>query len=291
MSGSPLKYLCYNGDFITAGEPVLQLNNRSFRYGDALFESIHACGTEAQFLDLHLNRLKQSMEWLKMTVPSFFTPANIAQLITKLLNKNRIFGGACIRLTVFRNPGSCNTPGLYAPENNTVSYTLESEILEFDHYSLNPHGLVIDLFTEMPKPVHRLSSIKSTSGLLYVMAGIYQTEKGLDDCILINEKGHLVESGNSNIFLIREGHILTPGLEEGCLPGIMRQVLIPFFRINGQHFSENVPLVISDLLAADEVFLTNAIAGIRWVGAFQHKRYYRDISRQLLEQLNQLAFG
>ena len=291
MADSAAKYLCYDGDFFDAGKPVLPLSNRSFRYGDALFESIHACGTEAQFLDLHMARLRQSMEWLKMTVPAFFTPDNIGRLITKLLNKNRIFGGARIRLTVFRDPRTNNVPELVAPENNIVTYTLESEALDAEHYSLNPHGLVIDLFTPMPKPVHWLSSIKSTSALLYVMAGIFAKEKGLDDCILINEKGHLVESGSSNLFIIREGHIFTPGPEEGCLPGIMRQVVISCIRANGQHFSENIPLVISDLLAADEVFLTDAIAGIRWVGAFQQKRYYRNISRQLLEQINTLTSG
>jgi branched-subunit amino acid aminotransferase/4-amino-4-deoxychorismate lyase len=51
-----------------------------------------------------------------------------------------------------------------------------------------------------------------------------------------------------------------------------------------------VPLVVSDLLSADEVFLTNAVDGIRWVGAFREKRYYHDISRQLVKMLNRLAF-
>ena len=286
MGDFPVKYICYNGDFLSAESPVLRVSNRSFRYGDALFESIHACGTEAQFLDLHLNRLKQSMQWLNMIVPAFYTLENISQQITKLLNKNRIFGGARIRLTIFRNPG-----GLYTPEDNTVSFILESIPLEFVHYSLNSHGYVIDLYTGMPKPVHRLSSIKSTSALLYVMAGIYKTENGLDDCILINEKGHLVESGSSNLFILRNGQIFTPGLEEGCLPGIMRQVLISCIQSTGKKFSENVPLRVPDLMTADEVFLTNAIAGIRWVGAFEKKRYYRDVSRQLVQQLNKLAFG
>ncbi|MBN2274985.1 MAG: aminotransferase class IV [Bacteroidales bacterium] len=286
MTISGGKYICYNGDFINAADKIISPNNRSFRYGDALFESIRACGTEAQFLDLHLNRLKHSMQWLKMTIPAYFTSENLSLLITKLLNKNRIFGGARIRLTVIRNPG-----GLYAPEDNTVSFVLESETLESDHYSLNPHGLIIDLYTEMPKPVYRLSSVKSTSALFHVLAGIYKTENKLDDCILVNTKGHLVESISSNIFILREGHVFTPGTEEGCLPGIMRQVIISCFRTNNQKFSDNIPLMVSDLLSADEVFFTNAIAGIRWVGAFRKKRYYRDFSQKLIQQLNQKAFG
>ncbi len=291
MSVSFGKYLCFNGDFLSATEPVLTLNNRSFRFGDALVENIHACGTQAQFLNLHLNRLKQNMEGLSMTVPSFLTVENFSGLVTKLLNKNRIFGGAHVQLIVFRNATTTGAMERIAPEVNTVSFTLASEALAADHYHLNQQGLLVDIFTGMPKPVHRLSSVKSASALLYVIAGLYQTEKKLDDCILINEKGHLAESSTSNIFLLREGRILTPGTEEGCIPGIMRQIIISCILKSKWEFSDDTPLAISDLLHADELFLTDAISGIRWVGAFRQKRYYREVSRLLVDQLNNLAFG
>lgn len=286
MSATRAKYLCYNGDFQTYENCKLSFDNRSFRYGDALFESIHACGTEAQFLELHLNRLRRSMEVLKMVIPVYFTVGNIAQMITKLLNKNRIFGGARIRFTVFRD-----TEGLYTPVKNDVSFIIESLPLEVDHYELNQRGYMIDIYTEMPKPLNSLSSVKSTSALFYVMAGIFKADKGLDDCLLLNDKGHLVESISSNVFLIKNSTLYTPSLTEGCLPGIMRQVIISCLPVSGLGFNEEVPLDISDLLNADEVFLTNAINGLRWVGAFQQKRYYHEISMKILQKINQLAFG
>jgi branched-subunit amino acid aminotransferase/4-amino-4-deoxychorismate lyase len=286
MEVKPGKYICFNGEFLLHENPVLSVNNRAFRYGDGLFESIHACGTEAQLLDLHLDRLRQSMSRVKMIVPAFLRTENVSRLITKLLNKNRIFVGARVRLTVFRNHG-----GLYAPEDNNVSFILESIPLDMDHYALNPHGYNVDVFNDMPKPTHPLSWLKSTSALLYVLAGIYKKENRLDDCILVNEKGHLVESGSSNLFLLKNGVIFTPGLEEGCLPGIMRQVLISLLKRGGYKYSEIIPLSVSDLLEADEVFLTNAIAGIRWVMAFQKKRYYKDISQKLLQEINLFVFG
>jgi branched-chain amino acid aminotransferase len=221
-----------------------------------------------------------------MEVPAFFSPDNILEIIRKLLKKNRIFGGARIRMTVFRNPG-----GLYAPEQHSVSFTMESAPLDINHYSLNPQGLVAGVFPEMTKHIHPLSSVKSTSALLYVMAGIYKTDNKLDDCILLNEKGHLVESGSSNIFLVKNRQIFTPGLSEGCLPGIMRQVIASCIKTANYHFSESIPLKVSDLMAADEVFLTNAISGIQWVGAIQQKRYYHEISGELMVELNRMAFG
>ena len=66
------KYICLNGDFLKSDQPVINSNNRAFKYGDALFETIHANGTEPQFLELHVNRLIKGMKVLKMNVPGTF---------------------------------------------------------------------------------------------------------------------------------------------------------------------------------------------------------------------------
>jgi branched-chain amino acid aminotransferase len=142
----------------------------------------------------------------------------------------------------------------------------------------------------MPKLVQRSSFVKSTSALFYAMADIYREEKKLDDCILVNEKGHLVESVHSNLFLLRDESIYSPATEEGCIPGVMRKILKSCIPSTGKKIITDIPLVVSDLLSADEVFLTNAVDGIRWVGAFREKRYYRDMAQQLVNVLNRLAF-
>jgi branched-subunit amino acid aminotransferase/4-amino-4-deoxychorismate lyase len=291
MESGSGKYICMNGDFVKADEPVLMINNRSFRYGDALVENIHAFGTEAQFLDIHLTRLKQSMQWLKMTVPAFLTTIAISGLITKLLNKNRIFGGASVQMMVFRDPDVTGPHSFHSPEGSKVSFALVSLSLASDHYDLNPHGYAIDIYSDMPKPAQRISFIKSTSALFYAMADLYREEKGLDECILVNEKGHLVESVRSNLFILRDDQLFSPSSEEGCIPGVMRKIIISCIPSTGKKIITDVPLVVSDLLAADEVFLTNAVEGIRWVGAFREKRYYRDMSHQLVKALNRMAFS
>ncbi len=98
------EYICLNGNFLKTSEPSIFSDNRAFRYGDSLVENIHAYATEPQFMSLHLRRLSANMQALAMLVPAFFTVANMNDLIIRLLNKNRIFGSAGIRLTVFRNP-------------------------------------------------------------------------------------------------------------------------------------------------------------------------------------------
>ena len=280
------KYVCLNGNFIKLDQPVFNNDNRAFHYGDALFETIHANGTKPQFLELHITRLIHGMTILKMNTPEDFKTGYFERLITNILNKNRQLQGARIRLTVFRNPG-----GLYTPSSNEVSFLIESFPLEHDRYILNTKGYAIDVYEDIRKPVNALSNLKSTNSLIFVLAGIFKKEKKLDDCLIINEKQRVIESISSNIFAVKNSRILTPGLTEGCLAGIMRHTIIGILKSHNYFVNDNCSLTVQDLLAADEILLTNAIAGIRWVMAFRQKRYYNDTSKFLINKLNEISFN
>lgn len=260
-------------------------NNRAFKYGDALFETIHAYGTKPQFLEKHINRLHRSMDILKMEIPAELTINAVYRQIEKLLNKNRIFGGARIRINVFRD-----SEGLYTPQSNKSGYIIVSNQLEKGKYELNDTGLMTDIYHDMKKPVNILANLKTTNSLLYVLAGIYKSERGLDDCFILNEKDHVIESISSNIFLIKDQKIYTPGLKEGCLAGVMRMNIIKLLRFLDYHVNDNCSLTIRDIETADEIFLTNAIEGIKWILAFRKKRYYNKFSKILIEKLNEFAF-
>lgn len=111
------RYIWINGDMTNSETPVLGVNNRSFLYGDGLFETIHAFGTQGRNLNLHLSRLKRGMEVLNIEIPPYLDESMLSKEITRLLNKNRIFESARVRLTVFRNHG-----GKYIPENNSADW-------------------------------------------------------------------------------------------------------------------------------------------------------------------------
>lgn len=280
------KYICLNGSYIKAGKPVLESKNRSFLYGDGLFETIHANGTDPQFIERHLNRMLESMKQLKMAIPDFFTPDYFTRHLKGVLTRNKQFQGARVRITVFRNNG-----GLYTPGTNDVSFLIESTLLEHDIYRLNQKGYQIDLFQDISKPVYPLSAVKTTSALLFVLAGIFRSEHNLDECILLNHNKRICESISSNVFIVKGNTYYTPSLEEGCLPGIMRQVIIEIIQKEGFHLHDDCTLTVDDMLNSDEIFLTNAISGIRWVVAFRQKRYYNKSSKFLIKKLNEKAFG
>ncbi len=280
------KYICNNGDFVLSDSPVLTTQNRAFRYGDGLFETMHANGTKVQFIDEHYVRLIYGIEKLYMHLPSYFNLKYINSLIVKLLNKNKLYQGAKIRLSVFRSDG-----GLYTPLSNNISFIIEAKELEQAKYTLNKKGLVIDIYNEIKKNTNYLSDLKSSNALLFVLAGIYKQKNKIDDCIIINQENKIVEAVSSNIFIVKNHQLYTPALTDGCIPGIMRtQIIKTALSLNYTIF-DDCNIKPDDLLSADEVFLTNAISGIRWVVAYKNTRYFNKTSKILINKLNETSFN
>ena len=278
-------YIWINGEYANGKQPVLHINNRSFAYGDGFFETIHAYGTEARYLSLHFNRITKSLRVLGMVPPPFLSLEFLGSEITRLLNKNRVFGSARIRLTFFRESG-----GFYGPTKSGIGITIETTPLEDDFYPLNQKGYVVDIYTDIRKPINLLSPLKSSNALLYVMAAMYKQSAKLDDCIIINDQNRIAEATSSNLFLVMGNEIRTPSLEEGCVAGVMRHVVINLAKQEGYRVVDNDPVEVDMLTIADEIFLTNAIAGIRWVVGLRHKRYFGVTSRKLSQRLNELTF-
>ncbi len=283
-------YISFNGETIKKEEFSLGINNRAFLYGDALFETFIASGTRVVSFKQHLNRLKNSMEVLKMNIPTDFRTSMFGDKISELesniidlINKNRLFKGIRIRMTVFRKPG-----GLYTPLTNDVDYLIETTELDHDTYQYNKKGLIVDTFPDINKPVNKLSGIKSTNALLFSMAGIYRTGRKLDDCIIMNEQGHVCECMSSNIFVIKNKQLYTPSLSSGCVKGTMRERVIEIALDNGLTVFEDCYLTEQNLIDADEIFLTNAVSGIRWVLGFKKKRYLNNITTILQAELVKL---
>jgi branched-chain amino acid aminotransferase len=264
-------------------EPAISFSNRAFRYGDSLFESIRYTNGKIMFLADHVKRIKLSMTTLRMNVPAEFTSGNIEQLIMHLLEQNNIKQDARIRLTVFRNEG-----GFYTPDTNDISFLIETEVIETKGYQLNQKGLWVDVYAEIKKQINKISNLKTGSALLYVMAGITKTSLKLDDCLLVNDNGNIIESISSNIFVVKNGTLYTSPIADGCIDGVMRKQILDIAAQNKILTFEQT-LTVHTLTNGDEVFLTNAIKGIQWVGQFKNKFYTNQKSVFFTEKLNALA--
>jgi branched-chain amino acid aminotransferase len=276
--------LCFKGEFYPEDTALFSANNRAFRYGDSLFETIHCNGTQIQFFVEHLERLQLGMSQLKMEIPDSFS-TTIERNIKSLITKNKSFLGTRIRLSVFRNAG-----GLYTPNTNQVSYLIESSKLEQPKYTLNKKGLKIGLFDTYKKTSNSLSGFKTGNSLPFILAGLHKNEMKWDDCLLLNERQNLVESVSSNLFVVKDGVLFTPSLESGAVNGIMREQIIQIALKLGITVYDDCIIKPEQLEEADEIFLTNAIVGIRWVVAYGERRYFNRSAKTLIEELNKRAF-
>ena len=276
-------YINFNGFIYGDDEPIFTAKNRGFRYGDALFETIRVVNGKPCFIEDHFKRLKKGMEVLKMKPGGNISFNDLKIQIEKLLEKNHIKKGGRIRLSVFRS-----AEGFYAPKNQTKSYVIEAKPFDDNEFVLNDKGLVVDTYNDFRRNRNVLSQIKTTNGIPNVLAGIYKDENNLDECIVLNDLGRISEAISSNIFLYKNQNIYTPSLDEGCMDGVIRKQILKIAKEMNINVFEGM-LNGSMLLQADEMFLTNAIRGIQWVGAYRQKRYFNKATKEILEQLNQLV--
>lgn len=196
--------------------------------------------------------------------------------VQNLIIKNKHSSLARVRLMVYRGNG-----GLYDPENLYPNFVIQSWPLQNTINELNTNGLDIDIYTEARKVSDSFSMVKSNNYLGYAMAALWAKKNKLNDCLLLNPYGNICDSTIANIFIVQDGLIKTPALAEGCVNGVARSYLIENCKKDNIAISETT-ISAHDILHASEVFLTNAISGIRWVKQLGECTYSQpDVALQL----------
>lgn len=275
----PTHYINYNGALLPEDHTIFSANNRAFRYGDGIFETMLYKDGEIRFLDFHIERLQQSMQRLELESSGKFDTYFFRGATDELIRKNNMLGQRVrVRLSVFREGD-----GLYTPDSNRPSYIFQVQRLEEPQRD-KKNGLIIDLYTENKKPFGDLSDLKSNNALIYVLAGLYKKKFDYDDVLILNQEGFLCEALTSNIFVYFEKALYTPALNQGCIAGVMRRVVMDIAE------AEGIPVIEAQISPeimkkADEIFCTNSIQGIQWVMGYKQKRYFNKISRILQDRL------
>lgn len=267
-----------NGEVVPGDKPAITLDNRAFHYGDGLFESLRLVDGRPCFVDAHWARLTTGAALLRITLPPTLDRANFERWIVELSKLTGRDSARC-RFTLYRGGG-----GHYRPEKHEGAFTIEVKSMEDRYHTLNDQGLMVDIWPEMRKPINELSRHKTLNCQYYIMAALWSEQRGLDDCLLQNERGNIIESSSGNLFIVSNGVLYTPSLSDGCLGGVMRAQVINLALANGIKVYE-CSLNPQNLLAADELFFTNAVRGIRWVGTYRTKRYTNRLSKTITDLL------
>ena len=253
-----MQFQSINGELVPLNQPALPITNRGFKFGDAVFETMRVENGAIHLAPYHFDRLFASLELLQ--IRTSFSAATLALHVSELCAANGLTHRARVRLAVYRT------------DEGEGAYTLEAIELPEEKVNWNDRGWIIDLYPYARKGVDAFSNLKSANYLPYVMADRYAVEKGLDESIVLNCHNHLCDASKANIFLIRESDIFTPALHQGCVNGVMRRYVIEEAKKQG-YTVKQAEVSQQDLEGAQEVFLTNAVQGIKWVERFRDTTY------------------
>jgi branched-chain amino acid aminotransferase len=269
-----MEYVSLNGRLQPANGPVISAGNRSFKYGDGVFETMRLSGGRIILSDFHFQRLLRSLALLKIDHPADFHD-QLVLATSNLTAKHGTPRASKVRLAVFREP------------DNRAGFLIEESPLPGAFYEWNNEGWQLALYEDARKSNDVFANLKSANYLPYLMAQLHAADKGVDECLLLNTNGAIADGSRTNVFILRHKELLTPSLSSGCVDGVMRRFIISTLHKTGQAVLET-ELDRSAIEGADEVFLTNAVQGIRWVKRFGSKDYRNEFSHSLFERLAEL---
>lgn len=269
----------YNGNFIPQEQLQLTNENRAFKYGDGIFETVKVQNNKVVFWEDHYFRLMASMRMLRMKIPMRFTLEFLEEEILKTVKaqpNGRIFRA---RLNVYRKDG-----GLYTPNTNEVDYIID--VKEVNYQAKKPYR--IELYKDFYNYSGLLSTVKTTNRMLNTLASVFAKENDVDNCILLNERKGVAEVTNGNIFVIKGNAVKTPALTEGCIKGIIRKKVIEQLQKSEHYTIEETAISPFEIQKADEVFITNAVMGIQPVTHYRKKEFTTKIVERFQKTLNVL---
>lgn len=248
---SEIVYL--NGSLIPRSQARISALDYGFLYGFGLFETMRAYGGQVFRLDSHLNRLARSAEILGLPIEAL----DLKGAVMDTIQANKL-SDARVRITISIGEGGM------VPDPSTC--TQPTVLILAGHYKPYPEQVYERGFRAVVSSIRRnsqspLSRLKSANYLENMLAKQEARAAGVDEAICLNEKGLLAEASMSNIFLVNDGILRTPGEESGILPGITREVVLELASQLGINtFEQDIRL--DELFQAQEAFLTNSLMEI-----------------------------
>lgn len=250
----PKKWVLVNEQFVLEADAKVSIFDRSFRYGDGLFETLRVYGGVPFAWEQHLERLRHGSEFLRIGLP--FKAGELRHLAGELIRRNQM-SEAVLRLQLSRGAGRRG----YAPSGDE-SPLLVMTLDEAPPVDAHPPARWQLITSSLRLPVNDpLSKLKTCNKLTHVLAAAGAQERGAQDALLLNTDGCVVETTCANLFWIQDGVVCTPPLVSGALPGVTRAWMINLCSKLGVGCRER-NAAREDLLHAGGVFLTQSVREI-----------------------------
>jgi branched-chain amino acid aminotransferase len=256
-------YVYLNGAIVPEEAAHVSVYNGGWLHGAGLFETIRAEKGRPLCLDRHLNRLCASAE--KLLAPIKRDDLPNAETLTDLITRNNL-SDARIRLTV--TAGDMRAP----VSDDAVAITIGATAAKLAPYppSLYQSGMTVFIARCRQSASDPLVGHKTTCYLPRLLALRQAQSTGCGEALWFTTENLLAEGSISNVFIVRDGAVVTAPLDTPVLPGVARSLVLDLCTENNIPARE-APVTIDDLLDADEVFLTNVIMLALPVSAVESK--------------------
>ncbi|MDI6866617.1 branched-chain-amino-acid transaminase [Methanoculleus sp.] len=244
-----------DGRFVPVEEARVSVFDHGLLYGDGVFEGIRAYNGKIFRLDEHLSRLYDSAKAIDLAVP--LKKEEMAEVIKETLRRNNL-RDAYIRPIVTRGKGDLGLDPLKCGKPTVIVIAVTWGAMYGDLYEKGLRAICVSVRRTPPESMP--PNVKSLNYLNNILAKIEANYRGVDEAIFFDTKGHVSEGSGDNIFVVKDGAIITPPTLNN-LRGITRMVVLEIAASMGITVLER-DLGYFDLYTADEVFVTGTAAEV-----------------------------
>jgi branched-chain amino acid aminotransferase len=256
LGPQPHMKIWLDGELVEESEAKISVFDHGLLYGDGVFEGIRVYNGRVFRLEEHIRRLFDSAKAIVMTLP--WTQEEVCRYTCQTVAANGLSDGY-IRLVVTRGAGELGLNPYLCPKPSMFIIAATIKLYPEEHYQ---KGLaVVTCATRRSAPAALMPQVKSLNYLNNVMAKVEAIQANALEAVMLNEQGYVAECTGDNLFLIKNGTLLTPLISDGALDGITRAVIIELAAELGVPFQER-SLTRYDIYTADECFLTGTAAEV-----------------------------
>jgi len=245
-----------DGKYYPKSQAKISVYDHGLLYGDGVFEGIRAYNGVVFKLREHIDRLYRSARVIMLEIP--LTKEEMINAVLETLRKNNLHD-AYIRLIVTRGVGDLGLDPRKCPKPTVIIIT---DIIKLHSKEAKEKGIRALIVWVKRDPVDATShEVKSLNYMNSILGKIEANVAGFDEAICLDKNGHISEGIAENIFIVKNGKIITPPTSTGALVGITRDVIMKLAEKLGYKAVE-ANITPTDLFTADEAFFTGTAAEV-----------------------------
>ncbi|WP_071460806.1 branched-chain-amino-acid transaminase [Bacillus massilinigeriensis] len=245
-----------NGQFVSKKDAVVSVYDHGFLYGDGVFEGIRVYEGNVFRLKEHLDRLYDSAKSIMLSIP--YSRQELSALVVETLKVNKLLN-AYIRVVVSRGVGNLGIDPATCSKPQVIIIAEELALFPKELYETGID--IVSVATRRNRSDVLSPKVKSLNYLNNILVRIEANLAGVGEALMLNDQGYVAEGSADNIFIVKNGEILTPPGYVGALEGITRNVIMEIAHKLNLPMKEEV-FTRHDVYVADEVFLTGTAAEV-----------------------------